>query len=62
MLYIVREVDEFGHPFEETCAVAPPEYFDDKDYGGDALPAARAAYDETAEFYPRHCWELLRVG
>ncbi|CAM3957283.1 hypothetical protein NONI108955_01465 [Nocardia ninae] len=57
-LYIVQEYDDNGMAFDES--LADTEYFDDADFGGDAEPAALAAWEAATA--RGGAWKLLKVG
>jgi hypothetical protein len=55
-LYIVREIDNNGFPFEEDEI-----YFDDSEYGGNAEPAAQEAFDWLVPL-TSHTVQLLKIA
>ncbi|MFD6400726.1 hypothetical protein [Nocardia sp. NPDC060249] len=56
--YILEEVDPQGRPYlDEANGV---EYFDDVDFGGDAGPVAREAWEAATARYGT--WRLLRFA
>lgn len=61
-LYILQTLDDNGRPFDDSVLEAG--YYDDKDYNGNARPAAEADYEALAAQLAGGSWgaRLLRIS